>query len=120
VSGTDSIVLDGLPGFPDNSSLAPDGEHMWLALVANRNRALDTLARRPGLRRLAWRLPNRLLPTPVAPLRVLRVHLPTARVVAEYRVQVPGFGQSTGVVEHDGRVWVGGIEAAAVAWFDLD
>jgi sugar lactone lactonase YvrE len=120
VSGADSVVLDGLPGFPDNSSLAPDGEHMWLALVANRNRALDTLAGRPGLRRLTWWLPNRLLPTPVAPLRVLRIHLPTSRVVAEYRVEVPGFGQSTGVVEHNGRVWVGGIEAPAVAWFDLD
>jgi hypothetical protein len=93
---------------------------MWLALVANRTRALDALAGRPGLRRLAWRLPNRLLPRPVAPLRVLRVHLPTSRVVAEYRVEVPGFGQSTGVVELNGRVWVGGIEAPAVAWFDID
>jgi sugar lactone lactonase YvrE len=119
-SGADAVVLDGLPAFPDNSSLAPDGEHMWLALVADRNRALDALAGRPGLRKLLWKLPNRLLPKPVAPLRVLKIHLPTARVVAEYRVSVPGFGQSTGVIEHDGRLWVGGIEAPAVAWFDLD
>ena len=119
-SGTDSVVLDGLPAFPDNSSLAPDGRHMWLALVADRNRTLDALAGRPGLRKLLWRLPDRLLPKPVAPLRLLKIHLATVRVVAEYRVPVAGFGQSTGVVEHDGRVWVGGIEAPAVAWFDLE
>ena len=117
---TDSVVLDGLPAFPDNSSPAPDGEHMWLALVANRNGTLDALAGRPGLRKLLWRLPDRLLPKPVAPMRLLKIHLATVRVVAEYRVPVPGFGQSTGVVEHNGRVWVGGIEAPAVAWFDLE
>ncbi|ORM25915.1 hypothetical protein [Williamsia sp. 1135] len=118
-TGTSEVLRGGLPGYPDNCSLSPDGEHLWLAMAGLRIRPLEVLAAYPRCRRLVWRIPERLLPEPVAPLWVLKIHLLSGRVVADNRVDLPGFGQSTGVIERDGRVWVGGIGSSRVAWFDV-
>jgi sugar lactone lactonase YvrE len=117
-TGASDVVRAGLPGYPDNCSLSPDGEHLWLAMAGERSRPLEVLAGHPRIRRFLWRIPDRLLPEPVAPLWVLKIHLPSGQVVADHRIDLPGFGQSTGVVERDGRVWVGGIGSSRVAWFD--
>ena len=55
--GTVEMVLDNLPGYPDNINLASDGNY-WLALVGMRCPALDLAWRMPGFRRrMAKRLP---------------------------------------------------------------
>jgi ribose transport system permease protein len=46
-AGTTEMVMDNLPGYPDNINLASDGNY-WLAMVGMRCPALD----------LAWRMPN--------------------------------------------------------------
>lgn len=119
-TGTVDVLRAGLPGYPDNASLSPDGDHLWLAMAGLRSRPLELLAPHPRLRKLLWSFPERLFPDPVAPLWVLKIHLPTGRVVADHRVAVEGFGQSTGVVEHDGRLWVAGIGSSVIASFDID
>jgi ribose transport system permease protein len=56
-SGTVAMVLDNLPGYPDNINLASDGNY-WLALVGMRCPALDLAWRMPEFRRrMAKRLP---------------------------------------------------------------
>lgn len=56
-SGRVEMVLDNLPGYPDNINLASDGNY-WLALVGMRCPALDLAWRMPGFRRrMAKRLP---------------------------------------------------------------
>lgn len=62
-AGQQEIFVDNLPGFPDNLSIS--GDHVWQALYAPRKPALDTLADRPKLRKLAYRLPKFLQPKPV-------------------------------------------------------
>jgi sugar lactone lactonase YvrE len=119
-TGTSEVLRGGLPGYPDNCSLSPDGDHLWLAMAGLRSRPLEALAGHPRIRQLMWRIPDRLLPDPEAPLWVLKIHLPSGRVVADHRVDLPGFGQSTGVLERDGRVWVGGIGSSRIAWFDIE
>jgi sugar lactone lactonase YvrE len=112
-------LLGGLPGYPDNSSLSPDGEHLWLAMAGLRSGPLEALAPYPRVRNFLWQFPERLFPEPIAPLWILKIHLPSGRVVADLRADVPGLGQSTGVVERDGRVWVSGIGSSKIAWFDV-
>lgn len=51
-----STLIENLPGFPDNLSLAPDGS-LWLGLVSPRNRLLDRLSRFGWLRKIVQRLP---------------------------------------------------------------
>ena len=55
--GAVEVVMDNLPGYPDNINLASDGNY-WLALVGMRSPALDLAWKMPGFRRrMAKRLP---------------------------------------------------------------
>jgi ribose transport system permease protein len=56
-AGEVEVVIDGLPGYPDNVNRASDGNY-WLALVGMRTPVLDLALRRPGFRRrMARRIP---------------------------------------------------------------
>lgn len=48
--GSVEIVIDNLPGFPDNINVASDGNY-WLALVGMRTPTLDLAWQMPGFRR---------------------------------------------------------------------
>ena len=55
--GAIEVVMDNLPGYPDNINLASDGNY-WLALVGMRSPALDLAWRMPSFRtRMAKRVP---------------------------------------------------------------
>ena len=56
------IVIDNLPGYPDNINRASDGNY-WLALVGMRTPALDLALRMPGFRK---RMARRVAPRRVA------------------------------------------------------
>ena len=56
-AGKVDVVIEGLPGYPDNINRASDGNY-WLALVGMRTPVLDLALRRPGFRRrMARRIP---------------------------------------------------------------
>lgn len=61
--GTGEVVLENLPGFPDNINSAPDGA-FWLGLVSPRNPLMDKLSNSPFLRRVIMRLPAAIRPAP--------------------------------------------------------
>ncbi len=48
--GTVEMVLENLPGYPDNINKASDGNY-WLALMGMRSPAFDLAMRKPGFRR---------------------------------------------------------------------
>lgn len=55
--GEVAVVIDNLPGYPDNINQASDGNY-WLALVGMRSPAYDLALRMPGFRRrMAKRVP---------------------------------------------------------------
>src|SRR5689334_21615854 len=57
-----TILVDNMPGFPDNLSRSRDGR-FWVAMVSPRNRFLDRLGTSPGwVRRALWRIPGHLQP----------------------------------------------------------
>lgn len=51
------VLIDNLPGFPDNISKGQDGRY-WIGLAAPRNEQLDSMAAYPWLRKLVQRLPT--------------------------------------------------------------
>jgi ribose transport system permease protein len=56
-AGKVEVVIDGLPGYPDNVNRASDGNY-WLAIVGMRTPVLDLALRKPGFRRrMARRIP---------------------------------------------------------------
>ena len=62
-AGTSEIIIDNLPGFPDNISSNGEGIY-WVALFTIRNDFLEQTADKPFLRKLALRLPEFLQPQP--------------------------------------------------------
>jgi ribose transport system permease protein len=57
-SGTVEMVIENLPGYPDNINRASDGNY-WLALMGMRSQAFDLAMRMPSFRRrMAKKLPG--------------------------------------------------------------
>ena len=59
--GETEVLLDNLPGFPDNLKTGRSGR-FWLGLAAPRNALLDRLADKPWLRKVVQRLPAAVRP----------------------------------------------------------
>ena len=58
-----AVVLDNLPGFPDNLTRGPDGRY-WTGFTKPRSAAIDSMSGKPWLRALTLRLPKSLWPVP--------------------------------------------------------
>jgi len=59
--GQTEVIIDNLPGFPDNINPAPNG-NFYVGIVSKRSDFLDTYSNSPFWRKLAWRLPAALQP----------------------------------------------------------
>lgn len=59
--GLTEVLIENLPGFPDNLNSGLQGR-FWLGLAAPRNNLLDQMAGRPFLRKVVQRLPQFLRP----------------------------------------------------------
>ncbi|MCV7233142.1 SMP-30/gluconolactonase/LRE family protein [Mycobacterium branderi] len=118
-AGSVTPLASHLPGMPDNISTGADGR-IWVAMVAEVNTALEWLVpRAPVLRKLAWRLPERLQPQIKPEVWAVAFDPDSGHVVAGLRTKHPDFGVVTGVVESAGRLWLGTINYPAVAYVDV-
>lgn len=116
--GTTDVLVDNLPGFPDNISTGSDGL-IWVALGSPRDASLDRmLPLHPLLRKAVWTLPARFLPSPRHTVWV-QAYAPDGRLVHD--LQAPGdrFGFVTGVREVAGTVYLGSLTSTSVATFTL-
>ncbi|MGV0625474.1 SMP-30/gluconolactonase/LRE family protein [Mycolicibacter minnesotensis] len=117
--GSITTLADAFPGHPDNISTGSDGR-IWVAMVSDRNALLDWLSpRAPVLRRLLWRLPYRWMPEPRSVVWVIGFDPDDGRVLTQFRTTDAAFGLATGVVEADGRLWMGRISGPGLAYFQL-
>jgi hypothetical protein len=108
------VLVDNLPGFPDNISRGTDGL-VWIAMGSPRNAMLDMLAPRPPvLRKMLWALPEALLPKPADTVWVQAVD-ERGELVHDLQTTTPGFSMVTGVREHEGAVWLGSLHSTAIA-----
>ncbi|WP_308170508.1 SMP-30/gluconolactonase/LRE family protein [[Mycobacterium] fortunisiensis] len=115
-TGTVTPLAVHLPGYPDNISTGADAR-IWVAMVSPPNTAAESLApRAPVIRKLLWRLPDRLQPQIGPQVWVLAFDADTGRPVSGIRMRHPSFGVVTGVVELDGRLWMSSIEFPALAY----
>ena len=62
-AGTSEIVIDNLPGFPDNISSNGKGIY-WIALFTVRNLLVDNTADKPFIRKMIVRMPELMQPQP--------------------------------------------------------
>jgi len=113
-AGRRSVIIDNLPGMPDNMSTGSDGV-FWIALPSARNRLLDLLLPRSGaLRSAVWALPERLQPDATRITWVVGID---GEGEVRHNLQASGerFHYVTGVREHDGRLYLGSLVEPGVA-----
>lgn len=63
--GQSEIIIDNLPGFPDNINPAPEAGTYYLGLISKRSKFLDDTSAKPAMRKFAWRLPEFMKPKAV-------------------------------------------------------
>ncbi|MEV4538151.1 SMP-30/gluconolactonase/LRE family protein [Asanoa sp. NPDC049518] len=113
-AGEHDILVDNLPGFPDNLSTGTDGR-IWIALATPRNPRLDRLLPRPpALRKVVWALPLALQPAPARTIWVQAVDA-TGTVVADLQREGTDYHMVTGVREHEGHLYLGSLTESTVA-----
>jgi sugar lactone lactonase YvrE len=118
-AGTVTPLAVNLPGSPDNLSTGADGR-IWCAMVSPTNAVAEMMPKTPpALRKLLWRLPDRLQPKIKPVVWAVAFNPDTGRPVAGVRTEHPRFGMVTGLVEAGDKLWMGSIGFPAVAHVDL-
>ncbi|AXQ30262.1 SMP-30/gluconolactonase/LRE family protein [Solimonas sp. K1W22B-7] len=87
-AGTVEVLIDNLPGFPDNLSFN-GSDRIWVAIYAPRSPDLDRLLPYPGLRRIVERLPEWTQPKPKMQSFALALDL-DGKVVQNLQYDGPG------------------------------
>jgi sugar lactone lactonase YvrE len=114
-AGTRDLLVDDLPGYPDNIALGSDGL-IWVAVASPYDRLVDLIQHRAPVaaRRIVTRVPKRLQPSPKQTVRV-QAYDAEGRLVHDIDADAGNFHMVTGVREHNGEVWLSSLEEAALA-----
>jgi sugar lactone lactonase YvrE len=108
------VLLDNLPGCPDNLMRGRDGR-IWVGLVKPRNPAVDSLAQRPFLRKVVLRLPRFLLPLGESPGHVFAID-EDGRVTADLQDPSGTYPDTTGATETADRLYIQTLNAHGIGW----
>jgi sugar lactone lactonase YvrE len=108
------VILDRLPGFPDNLTRGMDGR-IWLGLAGPRTASADAMAAHPFMRKLALRLPRFLWPLPPSYGHVL-AFTEDGQVVADLQDPRGAYPQTTGVLETADRLYIHSLHAPVLGW----
>ena len=116
--GSDSpqarILLDNLPGYPDNLMRGLEGR-IWVGLFRPRNPAADRFAGWPLLRGMLLRLPRSFLPTGKPYSHVFAMD-ETGKVVEDLQDPAGSYPETTGATEWPDRLYIHSLHARTIGW----
>ena len=108
------VLLDNLPGYPDNLMRGRDGR-IWVGLFRPRNPAADGLAQRPFLRKVMLRLPRSLLPLG-SPYGHVFAFDEGGRVTEDLQDPEGAYPETTGATETPDRLYIHSLHARTIGW----
>jgi sugar lactone lactonase YvrE len=108
------VLLDNLPGYPDNLMRGRDGR-IWVGLFRPRNPAADSLAERPFLRKVLLRLPRSLLPLGEPYGHVFAID-ESGRVLEDLQDPSGAYPETTGATETADRLYIHSLHAESIGW----
>ena len=118
-AGQEEILIDNLPGFPDNLSFN-GRDRFWVALYSPRNAMLDATLPHPWARQIFARLPDFMQPSPVRHAFILGLDL-EGKLVEQYQFDGAGaYAPITSVREHQGWLYLGSLSQNAIGRISLD
>jgi sugar lactone lactonase YvrE len=109
-----SVLLDNLPGYPDNLMRGLDGK-IWLGLAKPRNPVIDKMSTQPLLRKMTLRLPRALWPIPKAYGHVV-AFTEDGKIVADLQDPSGAYPETTAVTETADRLYVQSLHAKTLGW----
>ncbi|MDQ6641703.1 MAG: SMP-30/gluconolactonase/LRE family protein [Actinomycetota bacterium] len=116
--GQRDLLVEDLPGYPDNISRGSDGL-VWVTIASPKDPVVELLRGAPlTIRRQVTRIPQALQPKPKRTVRVMAFD-DAGRTVHDVEGDATDYHMVTGVREHDGRVWLGSLHEPAVALIDV-
>jgi sugar lactone lactonase YvrE len=110
------ILIDNLPGYPDNLMRGLDGK-IWVGLVKPRTPALDkmTFTTAPFMRKLTVRLPRFMWPVP-KPYGHVVAFTEDGRIVADLQDPSGAFPETTAVTETADKLYIQSLHAKGIGW----
>jgi sugar lactone lactonase YvrE len=108
------VLLDNLPGYPDNLMRGREGR-IWLGLAKPRSPVVDGMAGRPWLRSLTLRLPRALWPVP-RPYGHVFAFTEDGRIVADLQDPSGAYPETTSVTETADRLYIQSLHARGLGW----
>ncbi|HNV59698.1 MAG TPA: SMP-30/gluconolactonase/LRE family protein, partial [Rhodoferax sp.] len=109
-----TVVLDNLPGYPDNLMRGLNGK-IWLGFAKPRNPVADNMADKPWLRRLTLRLPRAFWPVPKSYGHVIAI-TEDGKVVADLQDPTGAYPETTAVTETPERLYIQSLHAHGLGW----
>ena len=110
------VLLDNLPGYPDNLMRGLDGK-IWMGLTKPRSPVVDGMAEKPFLRAMTLRLPRALWPVPKAYGHVM-AFTEDGKIVADLQDPSGAYPETTAVTETAERLYVQSLHAKGLGWMD--
>jgi sugar lactone lactonase YvrE len=98
------VLLDNLPGYPDNLMRGLDGK-IWVGLVKPRNPDADKMSDQPFLRKVVLRLPRAMWPLPKEHGHVFAI-TEDGKVVADLQDSSGAYPETTSVTETQDRLYI--------------
>jgi sugar lactone lactonase YvrE len=108
------VLLDNLPGYPDNLMRGLDGR-IWVGLFRPRNPAADGLSQKPFMRKVLLRLPRSLLPVGT-PYGHVFAFDEEGHVTEDLQDPQGAYPETTGVTETTDRLYIHSLHAPAIGW----
>jgi sugar lactone lactonase YvrE len=103
-AGNTEVIIDNLPGFPDNITNGRNGK-FWIGFIAPRVSLLDDISVAPWLRKLVQRLPAFLQPKAVPSSHVIAIN-GDGDVLMNLQDTAASLPALTGVYETDDALWL--------------
>jgi sugar lactone lactonase YvrE len=113
-----TVLLDNLPGFPDNLTRGQDGRY-WTGFTKPRSAAIDAMSGKPWLRALTLRLPRSLWPVPPTYGHVIAFD-EQGRVLLDLQDPSGKLPETSGATEHDGMLYVQSLHASSLGVLPLN
>jgi sugar lactone lactonase YvrE len=112
------VLLENLPGYPDNLMRGLDGR-IWLGFTKPRSAVVDLMAPYPWLRALTLRLPRALWPVPPAYGHVI-AFTESGKIVRDLQDPSGKYPETTAVTETRERLYVQSLHARTLGWLQQD
>jgi sugar lactone lactonase YvrE len=109
--GEKEIVLDNLPGFPDNITAGQNGRY-WVTLVSPRVKLVDQLSSWPRIRKMTQRLPKQMRPKEIPYGHIIAFN-DAGKVVQDLQDPSGRLRTLTSVTETDKELLIGNLNSRA-------